>query len=128
MHGDKEVNKLSDVVILGADTTIELDGKILGKPIDQNNAINMLLTLSDREHQVHTGVVVMSGDAERVERRTITTRVRMGKISESDAIQYWHTGEPSDKAGSYGIQGIGARFVPLYETLSMLSIVANRHN
>lgn len=123
--------------ILGADTIIDLDGQALGKPKDQKDALRTLLALSEREHFVHTGVAIVSIEGELAGATLVTTTVKFGPISESDALNYWQTGEPSDKAGSYAIQGSGARFVahlsgsysnvvglPLYESVALLRNVA----
>jgi len=95
-------------VILAADTTVVLDGRILGKPVDANDGIGMLLALQDRAHQVLTGVAVSGGG--RTRSRCVTTEVRFRAIDRAEAEAYWATGEGADKAGSYGIQGIGAIF------------------
>ena len=95
-------------VVLAADTTVVLDGRILGKPGDRAEAVAMLLALAGREHEVLTGVAVRSGG----EARTLLarTRVRFRPIDRAEAEAYWATGEAADKAGGYGIQGIGAIF------------------
>lgn len=120
-------------VILGADTVIELDGLILGKPRDEEHAIRMLQSLSDREHQVHSGVCVHEVHTGCVRSIVVSTKVRFARLSAVTARRYWLTGEPVDKAGSYAIQGIGAQFVvhlsgsysnvvglPLFETIELL--------
>ncbi len=98
-------------VVVAADTVIDRDGEILGKPSDQTHAINMLLSLSGREHDVHSGICVFEPDNGTIQTRVITTRVRLGAISADTAFRYWQTGEPWGKAGSYAIQGLGAQFV-----------------
>ncbi|MFP8967073.1 Maf family protein [Pokkaliibacter sp. CJK22405] len=127
----------SGVCVLGSDTTVVADGKILGKPVDQNDAINTLLMLSDREHQVLTSVAVVAmseaGDPH-IWCETVTTQVTMMTITPEQALAYWQTGEPADKAGSYGLQGIGGAMVrsvkgsysaviglPLSETAALLA-------
>ena len=95
--------------VLGADTAVVLDGRILGKPADEAEALEMLAALSNREHEVLTAVAVVH--EERCETRTVTSRVRFREISEDEARRYWASGEPCDKAGGYGIQGLGAVFV-----------------
>lgn len=96
-------------LILAADTLVEQDGTPLGKPRDEADARRMLLSLSGREHRVHTGVAVayrgrlLSGHAE--------TAVWMRPFDETEADAYIRTGEPMDKAGAYGIQGLGGQFV-----------------
>jgi septum formation protein len=95
--------------VLGADTAVILDGQILGKPVDQADALAMLLALSDREHEVLTAIALIDG--QRCETRLVSSRVRFRKISADEATTYWHSGEPQDKAGGYAIQGLAAVFV-----------------
>lgn len=95
--------------VLGADTAVVLDGRILGKPMDQADALAMLAALSNREHDVLTAVAVV--DEQHCETRVVSSRVRFRAISADEAQAYWASGEPCDKAGSYGIQGLGAVFV-----------------
>lgn len=123
-------------IILAADTVIDLEGQVLGKPQDETEAISMLRALSDREHQVHTGVCVLQPDTEVLHCTVVSTDVRFSKISVDTARKYWNSGEPAGKAGGYAIQGIGARFVvhlsgsysnvvglPLFETAGLLECV-----
>ena len=100
----------SDAVILAADTMVFLDGLRLGKPHSEAEAFEMLSALSGREHLVCTGVTVCRGD--RLETRPETTAVRFANLTEEDIRRYIATGEPMDKAGAYGIQGLAALFVP----------------
>lgn len=96
-------------VVIGADTTVELDGRILGKPEDHDDARRMLRALSARTHRVHTGVAVVRG-----ERRALgvsTTLVRFTPLSAETIEWYLGTGEPFDKAGAYALQGSGGVFV-----------------
>ncbi|MCK1790597.1 Maf family protein [Pseudomonas violetae] len=95
--------------VLGADTAVVLDGKILGKPLDEADACAMLMMLSGREHEVLTGIALLDG--ERCESRVIRSLVRFRRIQALEAAAYWASGEPRDKAGGYGIQGLGAVFV-----------------
>ncbi|WP_460123982.1 Maf family protein [Pseudomonas sp. H3_G09] len=95
--------------VLGADTAVVLDGKILGKPVDEADACAMLMMLSGNEHEVLTAIAVLEG--ERCESRVVRSRVRFRTISREEASAYWASGEPRDKAGGYGIQGLGAVFV-----------------
>lgn len=92
-------------VVLAADTVVVLDGRILGKPADRADGIHMLLALGGREHEVLTAISVT--DAERQETEVIRTLVRFVEVDRSLAEAYWNTGEGADKAGGYGIQGIG---------------------
>jgi nucleoside triphosphate pyrophosphatase len=96
-------------VVIGADTVVVLRGERLGKPADRAEARVMLGKLHGRTHEVWTGVAVVRDR----ERRTAAecTRVQLARLSESEIAAYVHTGEPLDKAGGYGIQGIAAQFV-----------------
>ncbi len=95
--------------VLGADTAVVLDGRILGKPLDREDALAMLAALSGREHEVLTAVAVL--DRQRCESRVVASRVRFRGIQAQEASTYWASGEPADKAGSYAIQGLAAIFV-----------------
>ncbi|WP_421682428.1 septum formation inhibitor Maf [Stutzerimonas urumqiensis] len=99
--------------VLGADTAVVLEGRVLGKPADRDDAIAMLEALSGREHQVFTGVAVLDRTSCRVE--VVDTRVRFRRLRRDEIEAYWATGEPCDKAGAYGIQGFGAVFVERIE-------------
>ncbi len=98
-----------DRVVLGADTVVVLDDRVLGKPRDAQDAVEMLLSLSGRSHQVMTGVWACSPD--KCDGFTDVATVHFYPISRAEAEAYVATGEPMDKAGSYGIQGFGMRFV-----------------
>jgi len=96
-------------VVLGADTAVVLDGRILGKPENREDALAMLADLSGREHQVLTAVAL--DDGQRVHSFCVTSKVRFRAISTDEAQRYWASGEPVDKAGGYAVQGLGAVFV-----------------
>jgi septum formation protein len=100
-------------VTLGADTVVVKSGRILGKPVDQDDAVAMLRLLADDWHLVMTCVALHDG--QRTDTELVVTKVLFGPISEARAIDYWHTGEPADKAGGYGIQGIGSIFASKIE-------------
>lgn len=104
----EEVSKLckKDDVVIGADTIVSLDGEILGKPVDEQDAFRMLSALSGRIHNVFTGATVIRGNQLITEYER--TLVRFRELSEREIRAYIATGEPMDKAGSYGAQGIGA--------------------
>lgn len=117
--------------VLGSDTTVVLDGKIMGKPADRDEAVETLSRLSGHTHQVLTAVAIVT--EEQTRSVVVTTDVRFRRISLDECEAYWQSGEPQDKAGSYGIQGFGAVFVeeikgsysavvglPLTETAEML--------
>ncbi|WMN18679.1 MULTISPECIES: nucleoside triphosphate pyrophosphatase [Pseudomonas] len=99
----------STACVLGADTAVVLDGRILGKPRDQADALEMLMALSGREHEVLTAVALLDG--QRSQARVVRSLVRLRSISEQEARRYWASGEPRDKAGGYAIQGLAAVFV-----------------
>ncbi len=92
-------------VVLAADTVVVLDHRILGKPVDDDDGIAMLMALGGREHQVLTAIAGRSAGSAAHE--LVSTRVRFVPVDESLARKYWATGEGADKAGGYGIQGIG---------------------
>ena len=96
-------------VVLGADTAVVLDGRILGKPENREDALAMLADLSGREHQVLTAVALSNGLL--MQSLCVTSKVRFRAISADEAQRYWASGEPVDKAGGYAIQGLGAVFV-----------------
>ena len=99
----------ADDVVVAADTVVAIDGKVLGKPHDKAHAAEMLSALSGREHTVYTGVAVKRGETLLVEHEA--TQVRFRPLTEREIDLYIQTGEPMDKAGSYGIQGCGALLV-----------------
>ena len=96
-------------VIIAADTVVCLDGEILGKPHDTEDARHMLRRLSGREHEVYTGVTIIADG--RVLQGAECTKVRFRALKASEIDAYVATGEPMDKAGAYGAQGIGSLFV-----------------
>jgi len=104
---------LEDWVVLGADTTVTLDGHILEKPQDAEDAKRMLRMLSGRTHRVITGVAFV--DARGVEVAAETTNVTFATLSEEEIAEYVASGEPMDKAGAYGIQGLASKFVERVE-------------
>jgi septum formation protein len=117
-------------VVLGADTVVVVDGTILGKPADGDDATRMLRMLSGREHHVITGVCLVgpksrgqgseargheSKHSDHVRTGSETTVVTMSEISDKEIVDYVATGEPMDKAGAYAIQGIASRWIPRIE-------------
>ena len=97
-------------VAIAADTEVAVDGVIFGKPVDDADAARMLRLLAGREHDVLTGVAVLSGDDERVASGVERTCVAVAPMSEREIAWYVATGEPRDKAGAYGIHGFFAVF------------------
>jgi septum formation protein len=121
--------------VLGADTSVVVDGHILGKPESREHGLSMLARLSGKTHVVLTAVAVANTDL--CLARVVSSEVTFRPISESERQAYWESGEPADKAGGYGIQGLGAVFVqsitgsysaivglPLCETAELLSTFA----
>lgn len=101
--------KNTDALVIGADTVVRLNDKILGKPKSKEEAFKMLRMLSGNSHFVDTGVcIVFEGKAESF---TVTTKVEFNKISYGEMMSYIESGEPFDKAGGYGIQGKASIFV-----------------
>ena len=96
-------------LVLAADTIVVLDGEIMGKPVDAADAIRMLQALSGREHDVITAVCLRRGDLELFHAET--TRVRFVRLSQAEVEEYVASGDPMDKAGAYGIQGLASRYV-----------------
>jgi septum formation protein len=124
--------QLQDLPVLGADTTVVLDGRSLGKPRDRADGLAMLAALAGREHQVLTSVALVTAAGTRCLTSCSTVRMRASCDAERD--RYWDTGEPCDKAGGYAIQGLGAVFIeslqgsysgvmglPLFETAQLLA-------
>jgi len=100
-------------VVLGADTTVVLDGRVLGKPEHPEEAARMLRSLSGRTHEVLTGVAVKHGGLEFVD--VASTRVRFLPLTEEEIAWYVASGEPEGKAGAYAVQGLASRFVERIE-------------
>ncbi|MBF0381864.1 MAG: septum formation inhibitor Maf [Magnetococcales bacterium] len=120
-------------IILAADTVVVLDGQILGKPIDKQDAAVMLGRLSGRKHKVITAIALYLAKSDKIFAKEVKTEVWFKKISQRQINEYIATNEPMDKAGAYGIQGVGAALVkkingsysgvvglPLFETLQLL--------
>ncbi|GMR05644.1 MAG: nucleoside triphosphate pyrophosphatase [Gammaproteobacteria bacterium] len=127
---------VSAFLVLGADTCIELDEAIIGKPANREDGIAMLKRLSGRSHRVLTAICLFDGNNVRQALSRSTVFFKPLKIDEIE--QYWETGEPADKAGAYAIQGYAARFVadlhgsfsgvvglPLYELSELLAEVSS---
>jgi septum formation protein len=102
-----------DALVVGSDTIVVVDGDVLGKPRDEAQAVEMLLRLSGREHEVCTGIAVALGG--RVESGLERVRVRFREMDSRACREYAATGEPMDKAGAYGIQGFGSANVEAIE-------------
>jgi nucleoside triphosphate pyrophosphatase len=124
-------NQHNQLPVLGADTTVVLGNHIFGKPSDQEDAISMLSQLSGKTHRVLSSVAMVQGDKQQVVLSETLVTFRL--LDSDECHRYWQTGEPSDKAGAYAIQGLGAVFVtaingsysgvvglPLAETCTLL--------
>lgn len=98
-----------DKIVIGSDTMVVVDNKPLGKPKDKEDAIRMLKMLSGRKHKVITGVAVLCKEKKLINHRT--TKVKFRVLTEHEIESYVATGEPMDKAGAYGIQGLGSVLV-----------------
>ena len=124
----------ADAVFIASDTSVVVDGDVLGKPASFEDAHVMLRRLSGRSHQVITSLCVSNFKQDHVVTECVTTDVLFREISDIEIRQYWQTTEPVDKAGAYAIQGLGGVFVrhlsgsysavvglPLYETAQLLA-------
>lgn len=116
--------------VLAADTAVVLDDQIMGKPTDRDDALEMMARLSGRSHKVLTGIALVGAHEES---RLSVSKVTFRTVFPAEALNYWNSGEPADKAGGYGIQGLGALFIsrlegsfsgvmglPLFETAELL--------
>ncbi|UFJ59955.1 Maf family protein [Brevibacillus sedimenti] len=108
-------SRLDAGVVLGSDTIVVLDGRILGKPADEPDAFRMLSELQGREHTVYSGVALTDAATGRFEVAHCKTTVRIRPLTEREIRSYIATKEPMDKAGSYAIQGIGSTLVESIE-------------
>lgn len=126
--GRAVAEKYPDAMVISSDTLVELGGIPLGKPCDEADAHRMLRTLSGKGHNVHTGVAVHYKG--RVFSGVDTTEVVFRELTDGEILDYIATGEPMDKAGSYGIQGLGGKFVTeyrgSYDTVVGLSVDLTR--
>jgi septum formation protein len=109
----RAVEAAPDEVVLGADTTVVIDGEMLGKPTDEADARRMLEKLEGRRHLVMTGICLKRGDE--VTRDWAETKVWFASMSAAEIEEYAASGEPMDKAGAYAIQGLASKFVEKIE-------------
>ncbi len=112
---DKFKKKRSEAIIIGADTTVEIDGHLLGKPDSLKAARDMLRRLSGRTHRVVTSVATIRLPDGATKIATESTRVRFARLTAGEIADYVATQEPLDKAGAYAIQGLGGRFIDRIE-------------
>lgn len=101
--------------ILAADTLVYCQGETLGKPKDAEDALRMLLLLSDNQNTVYTGICVIDGQTGEKQVRTDSAQVFFTQVERDAALRYIASGEPLDKAGAYGVQGMGGMFVSRIE-------------
>ncbi len=102
-------SKHEDSVVIGADTIVTIDNKVLGKPKDKDDAYRMLKTLSNNKHTVITGVTILSKNKK--ETFAVCSDVYFNSLNDDEIYDYINTKEPMDKAGAYAIQGIGSKFI-----------------
>ena len=132
-------NAVTDWPVLAADTIVTIGDEILLKPLDMVDAQRILTRLSGKTHQVKTAISVAFNGV--VTTEVITTDVTFRELDEAEIIDYWHSGEPADKAGAYGIQGLAGKFVssitgsyssvvglPLMETERLLKRIKENHH
>lgn len=100
-----------DSIIIAADTVVSIKGEILGKPKDKTEAFNMLKKLSGNWHEVYTSLVVINNLTNDIKKDVAKTRVKFSELTDQEIIKYIDSNEPFDKAGAYGIQGLGGTFV-----------------
>lgn len=105
----------SDFIILSADTEVIFNNKPLGKPKDHQDAFRLLKLLSGQIHEVKTGVCLINCRNQQEQSQIETTKIYFKKLSDTEIWSYIETGEPMDKAGAYGIQGLGGKFVEKFE-------------
>lgn len=105
----KDISK--EALIIGADTIVALDDKVLGKPTDEKAAIDMIKSLSGRSHEVYSGITVIKTPKLTTLSDFAVTSIKFSDLSDEEILNYVKTKEPLDKAGAYGIQGLGGVFV-----------------
>ncbi len=105
------VSKVSDGIVIAADTVVVLNKRILGKPKNEKEAREMLKKLSGKEHRVITGLAVVDAKTKKILQDVVITKVKFQKLNKDLINRYIASGEPMDKAGAYGIQGKGALLV-----------------
>lgn len=108
---DVAKNISKETLIIGADTIVALDDQVLGKPIDEKAAIDMIKSLSGRTHEVYSGITVIKTPELTTLSDFAVTSIKFSDLSDEEILNYVKTKEPLDKAGAYGIQGLGGVFV-----------------
>ncbi len=108
---NKIAGEMNRGLVIGSDTIVVLDGQVLGKPKDEEDAFQMLTKLQGREHTVYSGVAIVDAETKRQEVSSRSTKVAIRSLTPDEIRAYIKTGEPMDKAGSYAIQGIGSTLV-----------------
>lgn len=130
------LTQFPSATVIAADTSLSLDGRIIGKPESKHHAFEIWAALSGRQHQVFSGICV--ANAKKIKSSVVVTRVSFQHLSHADMEKYWATGEPIGKAGGYAIQGYAAQYIPtitgsysnvvglpLHETLQILAEFQN---
>lgn len=115
LKAESVARQYPDSLVVGADTIVVLDGRILGKPKSKGEAKSMLELLSDKTHIVYTGLSMIISTTDIVRSEYDSTRVTFNKLSPEDIDRYLESGESLDKAGAYGIQGMGSFLVDSYD-------------
>lgn len=126
------IQKNNSAMVIGSDTAVIINNEILGKPVNKKDSARILNLLSNNSHEVLTSIALITHNV--VKTKVVTTQVNFKTLTANEIEAYWYTKEPQDKAGSYGIQGIGGQFVrsingsysavvglPLYEMASLLN-------
>ena len=105
--------EIEEGIVIGSDTVVSVDDKILGKPVDKDDALQMIGTLQGRSHMVYTGVTIINKGKRVVEVETFVegTKVNVAKMTEEEIEAYADSDEPYDKAGSYAVQGVFAKHI-----------------
>ena len=110
-HVYESLSTGQDAIIVGSDTVVVLDDVILGKPKNQDEAFSMIMSLQGRDHEVYTGIACFDIGSGHMKISSRMTRVTMKSLSKSEGLAYVRSGEGLDKAGAYGIQGLGATLI-----------------
>jgi septum formation protein len=107
----KKIMDQDNNLIIGCDTIVAFNNRILGKPKDKKDAFEMLQALSGNEHEVYSGLAILDVKSNKIIKDFVCTKVKFSKLTSSQIEKYINTGDPMDKAGAYGIQGKAGVFV-----------------
>ena len=125
---NNDINCSENSIIIGADTIVVIDNKVLGKPKDKNDAFRMLKALSNNVHRVYSGVTVINNKTKVMKSECLYTEVYFSELSDEEIWKYIDTEECLDKAGAYGIQGFGGIFVKRINGCSWFTIKLTKQN